>query len=446
MSARPPSLQARLLSLVLALVASVWLAAALVTWFDTRHELDELLDGHLAQAAALLVAQQAQGMDHDGDTIDAPTLHRYGPKVMFQVFHEGQLTLRSANAPVAPMVGPNALAAGSFGTVAVGGAQWRVFAAAGAERDIQVFVAEQTSSRTSIMWAVLRGALWPMLAALPLLALATWWAVCHGMAPLRRLGDSIGQRAPAATEPLDMHGISREMVPMVEALNRLFSQIGALLEAERRFTADAAHELRTPIAAIRTQAQVARAESDDAQRQHALDATIAGCDRATRVVEQLLTLARLEGGTLPDMATVDVAMLVQQVMADMAPRAIAGKQAMELDAEPDCVQVANATLLSLMVRNLLDNAIRYCPPGSRIVLGVRHEGGKVLVLIDDSGPGLNDAQLQRLGERFFRADDSGASGSGLGWSIVRRIAEVHGLQLTVRRSEKLGGLSVRLQF
>lgn len=443
MMARPYSLQARLLALVLALVAAVWLAAAAVTWFDARHELDELLDGHLAQAAALLVAQQARGVDDDGD-VDAPVLHRYAPKVMFQVYHEGRLALRSANAPLSPMLPPAALPAGGFTSVTLDGAQWRVFSAIGAERDIRVVVGEQAASRLSIMWAVLRGALWPMLAALPLLALALWWAVARGMAPLHRLGRSIAQRAPEATTPLGIEGISLEMAPMVDALNRLFERIAALLESERRFTADAAHEMRTPIAAIRAQAQVARGATDDVQRLHALDATIAGCDRASRVVEQLLTLARLEGGAVPDMAPTDLSALAQQLMSDMAARAMGQGQVLELDAEPGCMVAGNATLLSLMLRNLLDNAVRYGPPGCRIRLTLRQREGKTELLLEDSGPGLDEDQLRRLGERFFRAGSSDASGSGLGWSIVRRIAAVHGLKVEAGRSAQLGGLLVRL--
>ncbi|MCJ7800357.1 MAG: sensor histidine kinase N-terminal domain-containing protein, partial [Polaromonas sp.] len=167
----PRSLQGRLLALVLSVVVVVWLATALLTWFDVRHELDELLDGHLAQAAALLVVQQAQDMENDDEGLDAPTLHRYAPQVAFQVFHEGQLAMRSANAPVAPMVEAGKHFKSGFKTVQIAGRAWRVFAAHGAERDVQVYIGEQTSSRFSILWAVLRSTLWPMLVALPLLAL-----------------------------------------------------------------------------------------------------------------------------------------------------------------------------------------------------------------------------------------------------------------------------------
>ncbi|MEO8159492.1 MAG: sensor histidine kinase N-terminal domain-containing protein, partial [Betaproteobacteria bacterium] len=251
------SLQGRLLVLVLAVVVGVWVATAAMTWFDARHELDELLDGHLAQAAAILVVQQTGEMEDNEHGVDAPTLHRYAPKVAFQVFHEGRLTLRSANAPAVPMVGAARDFKTGFTTVQIEGTAWRIFAARGAERDVQVYVGEQVTSRASILWAVLRSTLWPMVVALPLLALAAWWAVRRGVAPMRRLGRALADRQPHALQPVALDGTTSEMVPMVNALNGLFERIGTLLESERRFTADAAHELRTPIAAIRAQAQVA---------------------------------------------------------------------------------------------------------------------------------------------------------------------------------------------
>ncbi len=216
------------------------------------HELDELLDSHLAQAAALLVVQQAREIEDDDDGVDAPSLHRYAPKVAFQVFHEGRLALRSANAPAAPMVAAGERFKAGFQDGARSTAlRWRVFATHGAERDVQVYVGEQVDSRASILWAVLRSTLWPMLVALPLLALAAWWAVRRGVAPLRRLGRTLAERQPQALHPVVVAGAPSEMTPMLDALNGLFERIAGLMESERRFTADAAHELRTPIAAIR---------------------------------------------------------------------------------------------------------------------------------------------------------------------------------------------------
>jgi two-component system sensor histidine kinase QseC len=444
---RPPrSLQGRLLVLVLSVVVVVWLATAVLTWFDARHELDELLDGHLAQAAALLVVQQAQEIEDDNQGLDSPTLHRYAPKVAFQVFHEGRLAMRSANAPVAPMVEPGKHFKSGFKTVQIAGMAWRVFAAHGAERDVQVYVGEQTSSRDSILWAVLRSTLWPMLVALPLLALAVWWAVRLGVQPIRRLGRALAERQPQALDPVTLSHAPAEMVPMIASLNSLFERIGQLLESERRFTADAAHELRTPIAAIRMQAQVAMGEADEALRKHALQGTLEGCDRATRLVEQLLSLSRLEAVEAPVMAAVDLRTLAQRVVAELAPKAIGKQQTLEFEGDQPCSIPGNETLLAVLVRNLVDNAVRYSPPAARIKVAIAQQNGQVVLSVEDSGPGLAGADRQRLGERFFRVTGSLESGSGLGWSIVRRIAAVHRLELQAGRSAQLGGLAVRVIY
>lgn len=453
----PASLQLRLLALVLALVGGVWLSVGLATWLHVRHELDELLDAHLTQAAALLVLQQARGMDDDDDDlVHAPSLHRYAPKVAFQVFHEGRLTLRSANAPAAPMTGGQDGFTEGFRSVSLGAQRWRVFATQGvgaqpqrSPPDIQVYVGELESSRTDILLAVLRSAFWTMLLALPLLALGVWWAVASGTAPLRRMRQQLVQREPGALHPVVLDGVPSEMQPMVDALNGLFGRITALMASERRFTADAAHELRTPIAAIRAQAQVALAEpGDSALRQHALQATLEGCDRAVHLVEQLLTLSRLESGGAPAFAPVDLPSLVRQVVAGLAPLALAKGQTIEMDDAPEqpCTVNGDAVLLGVLVRNLVDNAIRYSPPGASVRLGLARAGLGVELTVCDNGPGLDDAQLQRLGERFFRVLGSGQGGSGLGWSIVRRIADAHGAQVSATRADASHGLRVRVLF
>jgi two-component system sensor histidine kinase QseC len=448
----PRSLQGRVLALVLGLLVLVWGTAAAWTWRDVRHELDELLDSHLAQAAALLVVQQAREFEDDEDhAVDAPSLHRYAPKVAFQVFHEGRLTMRSANAPAQPMADPGTDRHGGlrtgYSTVRIEGTAWRVFAASGAERDVQVFVGEQIDSRSAILRAVLRSTLAPLALALPLLALGAWWAVASGLAPLRRLRRALAERPPDALQPVVVDGAPAEMQPMVDALNGLLQRIGALMEAERRFTADAAHELRTPIAAIRTQAQVALAETDEASRRHALQATLAGCDRATRLVEQMLTLSRLEAGAAPARAPLDLAVLVRQEVAALAERALARQQDLALEADTACPAEGDATLLAVLVRNLVDNAIRYSPAGGRIRVGVAGgRGAPTRLTVEDAGPGLADADRRRLGERFFRVLGSGQAGSGLGWSIVRRIAAAQGARVEVDRSPELGGLRVRVEL
>jgi len=229
-------------------------------------------------------------------------------------------------------------------------------------------------------------------------------------------------------------------------LNGLFRRIAELLDSERRFTADAAHELRTPIAAIRAHAQVALGATADSERSHALHATLRGCDRASRLVEQLLTLSRLEAGAEHAVVAVDLAALARQVVAELAPHALDKQQVIDVEASNPCTVQGDPTLLSVMLRNLVDNAVRYSPPRGTVKIAVSPEQSAVRLTVDDSGPGVSATDMQRMGERFFRVVGTGQDGSGLGWSIARRIAAVHGAIVRVAKSDSLGGLSVEVRF
>ena len=221
-------------------------------------------------------------------------------------------------------------------------------------------------------------------------------------------------------------------------------RIARLIEAERRFTADASHELRTPIAAIRTQVQVAMGATEIGEQQHALAQVLQGCDRAAHLTDQLLTLSRLEAAGELTTTELDWSQLAQEVAAGLAPKAIAKNQTLELEAEQPCPLRGNAVLLGVLIRNLLDNAIRYSPPSAEIRVRVVRDTNRMVLEVEDSGVGLSDADLARLGERFFRVLGNAESGSGLGWSIVQRIARIHQMEIKVQRSEKLGGLWVQV--
>jgi two-component system, OmpR family, sensor histidine kinase QseC len=462
---RLQSLQVRLVARVLGLVMVLWLMASVVTWYDARHEVEELLDGHLAQAAAFILQQQtppsstsAGGSTNTNTSTRtntststststsgaAPLLHQYAPRVAFQVFHQGQLIARSVTAYTTPM----ALQTGGMYTRRLeDGSDWRVFAVRNEQSGLQVYVGEQMKSRDDNLLAVLRNVLWPQALALPLLTLAGWWSVRRGLAPLRQLSEVLHRRRPSSLEPVVLGDIPDEMRPPVEALNALLVRINILMESERRFTADAAHELRTPIAAIRAQAQVALgAGNDSIQRGRALRMTLAGCDRATRLVEQMLTLARMETASSVTAKPQELAATAWRVAADLAPSAMARQQVLQLDVKTPCKVLADPTLLDMLLRNLIDNALRYSPDGSRVCVTGHAPAGYAMLRVADSGPGMAPEAIEQLGRRFYRELGTGQSGSGLGWSIVKRIAEVSGAQLQVSRSSALGGLLVSVRW
>jgi len=442
----PRSLQTRLLTTVLTLVLVAWGVAAALAWHETDEEVSDLLDAHLAQTAALLRLQPLDELDEDRLN-EAPELDKHQPRVVFQLWHEDQLLARSASAPLEPLTQRRQR---GFADSQVGGNAWRVFVTQGRERDVRILVGELQSVRREIVLASLTSILKPMLWALPLLALGIWWAVRGSVQPLGRLGNAVATRQPQSLESLSTEGVPPEVLPLVTALNELFERMARLLATEQQFTADAAHELRTPIAGIRMQAQVAQGATDTQERATALEATVQGCDRATRLVEQLLQLARLDAESAPDSgSSTPLAEVARHVAADLQATAARRQQRIVLrePLAPGVPIPLPEPLARVLLRNLLDNALRYSPEGAEVQMQIAgHGDGHAQLSVEDSGPGLTPQEQARLGERFFRVLGTGQSGSGLGWSIVQRIARLHHLKVITDRSPGLGGLRATVRW
>ena len=442
---RPRSLQARLLTTVLTLVLVAWGIAAALAGHETDEEVSDLLDAHLAQTAALLRLQPLDELD-ENRLNEAPELDKHQPRVVFQLWHEDQLLARSASAPQEPLTQRRKR---GFADSQVDGKAWRVFVTQGRESDVRIVVGELQSVRREIVQASLTSILKPMLWAIPLLALGIWWAVRGSVRPLGRLGHAVAARQPQSLESLSTAGVPPEVLPLVTALNELFERMARLLATEQQFTADAAHELRTPIAGIRMQAQVAQGATNTQERATALQATVQGCDRATRLVEQLLQLARLDAEATPDRSSTPLADVARQVAADLQATAERRQQRIVL-REPLAPGVhipLPEPLARVLLRNLLDHALRYSPEGAEVQLQINELGdGHAQLSVEDSGPGLTPEEQARLGERFFRVLGTGQSGSGLGWSIIQRIARLHHLQVGTDRSPGLGGLRVTVHW
>jgi two-component system, OmpR family, sensor kinase len=437
-----PSLRRRLLFTLLGVVAAIWIATAIASYFDARHELDELLDAHLAQAASLLIAQAGDELDEIDE--HAPQLHRYVRRVAFQLWERGEvLRLHSTNAPSVRLSRNDE----GFSDARIDGERWRVFSGWDRRHRYLVQVGERADARGQIVATILKNALWPLALALPLLAILVWIVVDRAMRPLRTLSREVAQRAPGNLASLALGDAPVEVAPLVVALDRLLARVHASIEGERRFTADAAHELRTPLAALRAQAQVARTAADAAERTRALDNVIAGCDRATHLVEQLLTLARLEPETArAERHECDLRIVVADAIAQMAPAALASDVAIELEGDATVHVRVDERLLAILFRNLLDNALRYSPSHTVVRVDVGCRDGVPYASIRDAGPGVPAEQRAELGRRFHRlAAASGVAGSGLGLSIAKRIADLHGASLVFDAAQG-GGLVVTVRF
>ena len=438
---RAASLSRRLLLLSLAAVAVVWAAAAIFAVTRVRHEAGELLDAHLVQAAAMLHARIGEDVD-ESELEHAPELHRYARGLAFQVWEDGRkLRLHSANAPDTRLSPQDR----GFSDVESGGRSWRVFSSLDREGRVLVQVAEERRARDRITSGVAGALLLPMVVGLPVLGLLIVLALRSGLKPLVALGREVAARDPDNLKPLDA-AVPREVAPLVEGLNALFERRGRSIEHERRFNADAAHELRTPLAAVRAQAEVALGAAGDAERAHALRQVLAGCDRAARLVDQMLTLARLDPQrTLAGGARFALAAAARDAVAAIAPAGLARGVEVGLEAAPAQV-VGDPALVAILLRNLLDNAIRHSPAGASVDVRVRAAEGGAEVVVADQGPGVPPEERERLGERFHTVPGGGEPGSGLGLSIVRRIAELHRAELAFGEPASGRGLEVRVRF
>jgi two-component system sensor histidine kinase QseC len=421
---RQRSVRRQLLVLLLSAVSGAWVVAASVSYRDARHEVSEVLDAHLAQTASLITVQRDDDEDHDEvDTEHAPVLHRYGRRVMFQVWEGGTaLGLHSLNAPNTPL----SPIRDGFSDATIGGARWRVFSTWDARDRVLVQVAEQFYERDELATAVARNFVVPLAIALPVLGIVIWAAVGRAMRSLTHVDQQVASRTADNLTALDVADAPSEIGALVTSLNELFGRIHGLIEQERRFTADAAHELRTPLAGIRAQAQVARGATNDTERARALDGVIAGCDRATHAVEQMLTLARLAPEAVSFQPTsVELDAILQETISGLASTALAKQIDIELTHDQRVFLSGDAGFLAILFRNLIDNAIRYSPPATIVNIEIEASDATALILITDAGPGISAEQRANIGRRFYRAPGTHAPGSGLGLSIVQRIIDLH---------------------
>ena len=423
------SIRGRLLGLLLLTLAGTWSLIALVTYRDTHREIDVLLDAHLRQATRMLVSQTELEIDDDPDpeeieiAADEPDTP-YGTSVAFQVRNadDGALLLRSANAPLAPLAGKTP----GFSDTKAGGTHWRVYSAWGPEHETMFHVAEDHAAREAIARNVASRTLWPLIAALPLFGLLIWWVVGRALRPLDSLGEELASRAPLDLRPVQGEPLPVELAGLVGRLDELLRRIRDSLDSERRFTSHAAHELRTPVAAMRAQTEVALAAGDPAERNAALRRSLQACDRMSRLVTQLLVLARADEAATPSADTLcRLDALAEQVLADVASEELTEGVTLSLDA-PAPVQVnGDSALLEALIRNVAENAVRHGGHGARVRVAVAARGGHAMLTVEDDGPGVPPEVLEQLGRRFFRGPEARAIGSGLGLSIVARIAELH---------------------
>lgn len=325
-----------------------------------------------------------------------------------------------------------------FSDAMIDGTRWRIFSRWDESGRYAVQVGERLEVRRELAQSVASHLLHPLAVALPVLAILIWFAVNAGLLPLSAVARQVQRRAPDNLTPLGEREVPQEVSPLVQALNTLFARLRASFEQERRFTADAAHELRTPLAAVKTQAQVALAASSGEERQRALSNVVLGVDRATHLVEQLLILARLDPqANLPGAVPVALPDLAASCIAEQAQSAYNKGVELALESADEAIVLGDPTLLSVLLRNLIDNAIRYSPAASEVEVSITRASGVVRLRVTDNGPGIAESECNRVFDRFYRVSGPAEEGSGLGLSIVKRIADLH--HASIRLSQGTGG-------
>ena len=449
MNAPPHGLRLRLnaggtlrVRLLLSLLAVLVVAAAAMggsVYWNVLRQTESLFDYQLRQIALSLRDQGEIAPEDAGALADGQL--DYVVQIWREDGHEVYATQLQNEPPARAVLG--------FADIPAGGIVWRTFGVEARDRVIQVAQPERVRHERAVQ-AALRSVL-PLLAVAPALALVIGWLVSRSLAPLQRLAAEVRSRDSSSLQALPEGDLPDEVLPLVQSLNALLDRLGAALAAQRHFVGDAAHELRSPLTALKLQVQVLRRAPDEATRDEAARALTAGVDRATRLVEQLLALARSEAGPPREASAAPLAELVRQAMADVAPFADARGTTLELDVADGAegATVPGDGDVAVLARNLIDNAVRYSPPGGHVSVWVGADAaqrGAPVLQVDDDGPGIPAADREIVFDRFVRRDDAaGQTGSGLGLAIVRQVALRQGADVSLGESPA-GGLRVRVAW
>ncbi len=420
------SLQRRLFWVVLLSAALVWSVAAWVSADRARHEIDELFDTEIIRLARKV--QSVTGDVIDTAPSEAQNGHARGDADL------SDLAVAVWNAEGQPMMLdregsqlPYRAQATGFLELKIGQDDWRVYYLQSPQGQRLIAAGQRLDERDEVVMNFVASQLLPWLLVLPALLIAMTWGLRRVLVPVRSLTEELQARSPDDLHHLRTASLPTDLLPLVSAMNALFARIDSMLARERRFTADAAHELRTPLAVLRAQWDVLRAAADGAVRREAETRMEQGLARMDRLVTQMLSLSRLEATqTLRDARPVVWAPIVEQVISDLLPLADRRHIEMAMEGEPAAFALqGDAGLLTVLLRNLLDNAVRYAPEGSTVTLRFMTRG----LSVENAGPPLTPQVLARLGERYWRGEGQDESGSGLGVSIAQRIASLHGLRL-----------------
>ncbi|GGE81495.1 sensor histidine kinase N-terminal domain-containing protein [Stappia taiwanensis] len=448
------SLRARLLLILITGTAAVWLSAMAWIFLSTRAEVEEVLDARLMEAARMvnsLISERRQ--EPGGGLPPTDTLfgeferqpRAYERQLSCQIWSlDGALVGRSESAPQMRL----STAEAGFSLSDIDGETWRVFTVANPELGVRVMVGDNLRIRDGLVGDVIKGMLLPTVLVLPVMIGLIWLSVRQGLSPLNTVAAHLASRRARDLRPVPDGKLPREVAPLVGALNGLFKRVEDARERERSFTAFAAHELKTPLAGLKTQAQIALASDDRQVHANALRQISSGVDRTARLVKQLLDLAALEANdAAPKLVEADPVPVVRSVISALEPLARSREVSLSVTVPDEPLRVTmEPHFLELALRNLVENAVLHAPSGGEASCELRRApDGRVSLHVRDDGPGIAEAELPLATERFFRGSNRSALGSGLGLAIVELAMERMGgaLRLVNRTPH---GLDASLTF
>ncbi|WP_395401410.1 ATP-binding protein [Pseudoduganella sp. UC29_106] len=428
------SLRGRLLWFLLAAITMAAVAQAMIAYSSALKDADLIFDEHMQQMAMSLrsrapIASAASPGGTD-DVNDDMVVQVWTPDGI-QVFR----SMSRTELPQRAVLG--------FSNVRVNGTVYRVFSVQTAAQTVQI--AQDMRVRQRMAGTLALRTVGPIALMAPVLMLVVWWVVSGSLAPVQRVRRQVASRQADDLSPVSEGDLPDEVLPLVQELNLLFGRVRTAFEAQQHFVADAAHELRTPLAALKLQVLSLERATDQHARSIAIGRLTAGIERASRLIEQLLVLARQEAAE-SKMEPVNLTELAKRTLGDLAGAAGTREIDLGLQHADEASVKGQGDALLILLRNLVDNAIKYTPVGGTVDLSVlRTDKGPALV-VEDSGPGISPEERERVFSRFYRVPGTEASGSGLGLAIIKAITERHGATLALDQSERLGGLKVTVTF
>ena len=436
------SLTLRLISVLCLTALFVWLGSTLVAWWQVRHDVNKVFD-----AQQVLFAERLANSDLSTILLESSTtLNKNSQSVLkksydddalaFAIFSETGKLLFSDGRNGKDFIFNNKTGFHNSHTYDDDD-NWRIFWRTAANGNLIIAVGQELDYREDLIEEMIFGQMWIWFASLPILIIVLGWLIHKELRPIKRLSQEVQTRKSGDVSLLNTEGLPAEILPLVKNLNQFFDRTSAMLQRERRFTSDAAHELRSPLAALRIQTEVAQLAGDDGElREQALLHLTQGIDRASQLIEQLLTLSKLDNlQELEELQPIDWEGIIQSLIAERYFVAEKRKITLAFEKESESKpKQGQPILVSLMLRNLLDNAIKYCPEDTTVSVKIASSQ----IIVEDNGGGVEPEDLKKLGQRFYRPAGQNEKGSGLGLSIVMRIAELHGFKVRLENVIKEG--------